>query len=145
MFATCSAGPSVWLAARSSVGMTRPRRVPGSTVERITTRCGAVAPRAAAPISSQTRATAARSRLPLRREGVPTQTRLSSAAATAARASVVARRRPSATVAAISSPTRASTIGLLAAVTSATFSGLRSTPTTACPSRARQAADTIPT
>jgi hypothetical protein len=76
---------------------------------------------------------------------VPTQTSDTSEAATAPAASVVARRRPAPTISPISSPTPASTIGLLPSLMIPTFVALTSTPVTSWPSRAKHAADTQPT
>lgn len=145
MFASRNRSESRAPSARSKAGITTPRIVPGRMVERMTTVCGRPFAAIAAPISSQTRSTAEVSRLPFLREGVPTQTRLRSVAATASAAEVVARRRPAATASSISSLTFFSMIGALPELTMATLAGWGSTPTTSCPSRARQAAETTPT
>src|SRR5437899_6834861 len=68
-----------------------------------------------------------------------------SVAATASSLDVVARRRPAPTTWARSSASPGSTIGGVAAWIMATFSALMSTPTTAWPAFARQAAVTHPT
>ena len=111
----------------------------------MTTVCGRPFAMIAVPISSHTRSTAEVSRLPFRREGVPTQTRLSSLAATASAAEPVARSRPAPTASPISSLTLVSMIGALPELMIPTLAGWGSTPTTSCPSRARQAAETTPT
>lgn len=76
--------------ASSISGPTVPRVVPGSTVERIVTVCGAFLARSPRPISIATCRIAVRSRLPLPDEGVPTQTIDMSLLTIASVASVVA-------------------------------------------------------
>src|SRR5262245_42987596 len=85
------------------------------------------------------------SRLPFGRLGVPTQTSESSDQEIACSTSEVADRRPASTASRISSSTPGSTIGLRPATICAFLSALTSTPSTSCPNRARQAAQTVPT
>src|SRR5688572_7801854 len=96
------------------------------------------------PICSQTRVRYVRSRLPLRRLGVPTQTSDRSVALTASAVLVVARSRPLPTTSVSSSPRPGSTIGLRPSLMARTFSSLTSTPTTSWPSAANKAAATVP-
>ena len=64
---------------------------------------------------------------------------------TAARTSVVARRRPDSCICRTSSPIPSSTMVLRPALIIATLDSLTSTPMTEKPSRAKQAAETQPT
>src|SRR6266566_3234570 len=91
------------------------------------------------------RTTASTSIRPFARLGVPTQMSERSDSATAWSLDGVARRRPSPTTSRRSSGSPGSTIGEVAALSIATFSALTSTPTTAWPAFARQAAVTHPT
>ena len=97
------------------------------------------------PISVHTRSMYCRSMLPFARLGVPTQMSETSDARTASATSVVARKRPDATISATSSPIPTSRIVLLPALNMVTFATLTSTPTTVCPCFAKQAAETQPT
>jgi hypothetical protein len=114
-------------------------------VERTTTVYRRPRPASALPTCSATRARWSVERLPLRADGVPTQTIARSVPAIASAGSVVARRRPSRTTSSISSPMRSSRTGVRPAATMATFSGFTSTPTTSWPRAAKQAAETAPT
>src|SRR5262249_22345697 len=94
---------------------------------------------------SPVRATASMSIRPLARLGVPTQISEMSDAAIACSLELVARRRPVPTTSRRSSGNPGSTIGEVAELIIATFSAFTSTPTTAWPAFARQAAVTHPT
>src|SRR5215467_14703618 len=91
------------------------------------------------------RTTASTSMRPLARLGVPTQISEMSDSAIACSLEVVARRRPEPTTSCKSSGSPGSTIGEVAELIIATFSAFTSTPTTAWPAFARQAAVTHPT
>src|SRR5215470_18327820 len=91
------------------------------------------------------RTTASTSMRPLARLGVPTQISEMSDSAIACSLEVVARRRPEPTTSRKRSGSPGSTIGDVAALIIATFSAFTSTPTTAWPAFARQAAVTHPT
>src|SRR5207245_2511407 len=91
------------------------------------------------------RSIASTSSCPLARPGVPTQSSATSDRSIAFPGSVVAPSRPAPTTSARSPPRPGSITGGEAALTSATLSGLASTPVTSCPARARQAAVTHPT
>ena len=78
------------------------------------------------------------SRLPFRRDGVPTQTRLSSDSATAAPPSVVAESLPAATSSLSSRSSPGSTTGARPAFTPSTLAAVMSTPITRWPRAAKR-------
>ena len=129
----------------SSLGISSASVVPGSSVLRITTRCGVTLRRSAPPISAQALSTCDESRLPLGRLGVPTQTSETSEFSTAWPASVVAESRPLRTPSSMSASISGSMIGAWPPLMQSTFCGLMSTPITVWPEAARQPADTAPT
>src|ERR1700680_654357 len=92
-----------------------------------------------------TRVIASVSSCPLERLGVPTQIKARSEFKTASSVAIVVFNRPALTTSARSSLSPGSTIGDTPLLIIATFSLLISTPTTACPALAKQAAVTHPT
>ena len=135
-----------WTSAPSAAKSSAQRSsVPGGTVLLRTTTWALPRTLTAAAISAHTRMTYSRSGSPLASGGVPTVIIETSVAPIAARASVVASTRPSATALASRPSSPSSTIGERPAATPATLSALTSTPITRWPSRARHAAVTAPT
>lgn len=145
MLQTPKSTPAFLPDASSRVGITTARIEPGSIVLRATTTWKSLFSLMAAPISWHTLRTCDRSRLPFSWDGVPTQISEISVFSTASRTSVVARSRPSLTVFEIISPMSFSMIGVVPWLIRSTLVRFGSTPTTVCPSVARQPAETAPT
>ena len=116
--------------------------VPGSTVLRMTTTWNLSAFRNNSPICSTTLSTCPRPRLPFSLLGVPTQT---SEMSPNFSSSLSACRRPASTPRRIRSSKPGSMIGLLPELIRDNLFCCKSTPVTACPISAKQAAVTEPT
>ena len=119
--------------------------VPGTIVLRNTTTCQPSLLASASPISSLTLSRYRVDNPPPDAEGVPTQTIETSEPRTASAGSAVTVSLPAPTTSAVSSPIRSSTTGDWPWRRNSILSGLASTPITAWPRAARQAADTQPT